>query len=356
MQNSLPLDAISAQNPWVSLPALRGQSAQRPVLTGFAPAATLHALSFPDVLDERTGRGYQRPFSPQHSLDFRRYIHLDGSATIPLTFNLRPDTQGSWRVVGDEGLVRLELSAVAGKPLAQVDCQHRLGHLADSGIELPFMTFIGLNQREELEIFSVINSKAKGLSSSLLDYHDAQLARDLGKERPELLIALQLNQAANSPWYQQLDLGGTATSGMTRLASLRTMQKAVRRFLSATGILEELEPTQVALVVLDFWWAVATVLHNEWANPRRHFLTKGIGVYALMGLLADFWKEGLPPSADLRRQRLAALFSDFAPSFDWSNQGPLKGLGGESGADQALDLLRAARAQSTRHLKLIQHG
>ena len=51
--------------------------------------------------------------------------------------------------------------------MAQVDCQHRLGHLSDLPIMLPFMCFIGLTEREEMEVFNVINSKAKGLSTSL---------------------------------------------------------------------------------------------------------------------------------------------------------------------------------------------
>jgi hypothetical protein len=31
------------------------------------------------------------------------------------------------------------------------------------------MCFLGLTEREEMEVFNVINSKAKGLSTSLLD-------------------------------------------------------------------------------------------------------------------------------------------------------------------------------------------
>ena len=66
-----------------------GRSAKRAVLLGFAPAHILHSLSFADVLNEDTGRGYQRRFNAQHSLDFRRYIQQEASSTIPLTFNLR---------------------------------------------------------------------------------------------------------------------------------------------------------------------------------------------------------------------------------------------------------------------------
>ena len=222
----------------IVIDCLHGRSAHRPVLLGFAPANLLYKLSFPDVFDEDSGHGYQRPFNERHSQDFRRYIKEPESSTIPLTFNLRPSVEGSWRVVEvEEGKIRLEVAAVAEKIMAQVDCQHRLGHLGDLPISLPFMCFIGLSEREEMEVFSVINSKAKGLSTSLLDYHAAQLAESLAQERPELFIALQLNSIEGSPWFRRLNLGGKTTSGLKRVVSLRMMQQAVDKFIKATAIL-----------------------------------------------------------------------------------------------------------------------
>jgi len=212
------------------------------------------------------------------------------------------------------------------------------------------MIFVGLTEHEELEIFNTINSKAKGLSGSLLDYHESKLLKDFAGERPELYVALHLNEATDSPWYKQLDLGGQGTSGMTRRASLRTMQKAVKRFMAASGVLQEETPQTVAALVAEYWAAVASVLAPAWAKSRSHFLTKGIGVYALMGILADLWAElrnsGLPPNST----NFASLLSDFATDFDWSTAGPLRGLGGESGAKEALGMLRNARIRARAHL------
>src|SRR5580698_8551203 len=73
-------------------------SAGREVFLGFAPANVLHSLSFADVLDENTGRGYQRRFNAAHSLDFRKYIQQEKSSTIPLTLNARERTDGAWRM------------------------------------------------------------------------------------------------------------------------------------------------------------------------------------------------------------------------------------------------------------------
>jgi DGQHR domain-containing protein len=323
------------------------------VLLGFAPASLLYKLSFADVLDEDTCRGYQRRLNSQHSLDFRRYIQQAGSSTIPLTFNLRPEHSSVWRVLeGRAGGSTLVIDSSDVKVLAQVDCQHRIGNLADIDVELPFMCFIGLSEREEMEVFSVINSKARGLSSSLLDFHDAQLTADLGTDRPELYIALFLRHEPSSPWFRQLDLGGS-TSGMTRRASLRTIQKAVKQFLARTKIMTYGNIDGAAHVVLDFWAALVTVLPEQWANPRKHLLTKGVGVYALMEIAADLHNE-LREGRQCDRKYLIAALSDFALEFDWTTNGPLKGLGGEGGVKAAVEMIRGARRAS--RLKVVRNG
>ncbi|MDN4631970.1 DGQHR domain-containing protein [Sphingomonas sp. PsM26] len=333
---------------------IHGVSASRSVLMGFARASDLHRLSYADVLDENTSRGYQRRFNSQHSLDFRRYIQRPDSTTIPLTFNLRPETAASWTVLQDEsGRAIVEFDAEASHVMTQVDCQHRLGHLDDLDVTLPFMAFVGLDEHEEMEIFSVINGKAKGLSPSLLDFHDGRLSADLAGDRPELFIALHLNNDAGSPWHRQLDLGGVSTSGMSRKASLRTIQKAVKRFLARSRILRTETVETAARVVLDFWSAVATVLPHAWLKPRKHLVTKGIGVYALMDVAADLWlerREGSPVDQRFFTQKLA----DFAAEIDWSSDGDFVGLGGEAGAKAAAAHIRAARRRL--NIKAVANG
>jgi DGQHR domain-containing protein len=185
---------IPTKSQAIKILGISGLCGGREVFLGFAPARTLHRISFADVLDEATGRGYQRRFSKEHSQEFRRYIQLPGSATIPLTFNLRPTAEPRWAVTKLRGgTTRLSVSSDNTPVLSQVDCQHRLGHLADLEISLPFMTFIGLSVEDEMRIFNTINGKAKGLSSSLLDFHEAKLSKDLAYTKPELYIALHLN-------------------------------------------------------------------------------------------------------------------------------------------------------------------
>jgi DGQHR domain-containing protein len=329
----------------VELSCTSGRSGDRSVLLGFAPASVLHSISFPDVLDEQTGEGYQRRFNSGHSLDFRRYIRQAGSTTIPLTFNLRETDCDAWTLFENEGGAScLIIDPAFGPVMAQVDCQHRLGHLADLDIELPFMCFVGLTVEEEMAVFSVINRKAKGLSRSLLDFHDARLCEDLANDRPELFIALCLSNDPASPWCGQLDVGGNKVSGMTRKASLRTLQKAVRRFLNRSAILKERTVEETARVVMDFWIAVSIAMRDDWCRPRGSLLAKGVGVYALMVIAADMWRES---GCALTRDQMIAHLSDLAVEVDWSSDGPFKGLGGEGGVNAAVGLLRGIRVRQT---------
>jgi DGQHR domain-containing protein len=333
----------------IELTCLRGLSGDRAVLIGSAPAKALATASFADILDESTGRGYQRRLNAQHSLDFRRYIQRTGSTTIPLTFNLRHADGNQWRLddIGS-GLARLTIGAGA-KALAQVDCQHRLGHLADLCVPLPFMIFLHLTEREEVEVFGVINGKAKGLSTSLLDFHQVTLCEDLARDRPEIYLALLLRNEPSSPWHRQLDLGGTSVSGMARRASLRTMQKALKRLVAPALKRADGDIDGASALALDFWKAVTTVLPAQWAAPRRHMLTKGVGVYALTQIAADLVSE-MPKGVSSARQHFESSLFDFAPLFDWSTTGPLSGLGGESGVASAVALLRSARQRPTLRL------
>lgn len=105
------------------------------------------------------------------------------------------------------------------------------------------------------------------------------------------------------------------------------------------------------IVIKSFWQAVVGLLQPQWANARKHFLTKGIGVYALMDLAADLCSEASRRGIGCDEQYFTSVLSDFIRDFDWSRTGPLKGLGGEIGAEQAHALLLRHRAQLGRYAR-----
>ena len=340
-------------NKTIKINVLQGKSGSHLCLIGFCDADTLYELSFVDVLDEDTKLGYQRPLNRAHSLDFKKYITLPGSSTPPLTFNLRPELSHNWSLTKSEAEVVLEVNE-GEKVLSQVDCQHRIGFMAGQSVMLPFMTYVGLTIEEEMSVFNTINSKSKGLSGSLIDFHDTRLVSNIESTKPELVIALRLNDDERSPWFKQLDLGGQNTSGMQRRASLRTMQRAVKKFLSKSKILESMSLSETYTVILSAWSALSELLDIHWSNPRRNMLNKGIGVYSIMLLFAEMYRERDFLEATEWSKHFFIELADFVNDFDWSNSGPLKGLGGEAGVNEALEIIKEHRRKSK--LKLVQNG
>jgi len=330
---------------YLSLQVMRLRCGQLPVVVGAAAASQLCAVSFADVLDEARDRGYQRPIDPQHSREFRAYIEGPTATTIPLTFNLRGRMGEAWNLVpcGESNLETLTIRVPTdGVPavLAQVDCQHRLGMMRDSDVPFTFQCFLGLSPRDEMAIFSVINGKAKGLSSSLLDYHTTKLVADLEVIQLDLYIAKTLHDDPASVWHGKVKLGGAATQGNHRKISLRGLQTATKLLLQRCplGSALGLSSTEKYQIVREYWNAVAKAWPNAWEHPRAHLITKGVGVTALSLLAGDIVTVMLS-----RRQALnESTFGDYLATFadlDWTSEGSFKGFGGRHGANEVHQLL-----------------
>jgi DGQHR domain-containing protein len=336
----------------VEITGQTGRCGDQTVFLGFAQANLLCRASYADILDERTGQGYQRRIARDHSLNFKRYLQQPGATSIPLTFNLRTCYAERWQLVPDNGTngeTTLRLDMTSGPVLTQVDGQHRLGFLQDCPIPFAFMAFIGLSEQQEMDVFRTINGKAKGLSSSLLDFTEAKsLGSDLAQINPALFIALGLNRDPTSPWYGRLDLGGEKTIGTKRVASLRTMHQGVTRLLKEARLASNVPATEVLSHTIAYWQALAIVLPTQWEQPRHHMIVKGIGVYALMSLAGLLIKEA--EERPINVDYFVGKLSDFIDQVDWSNHGPLEGFGGAKGADMALKMIQHVRGNVFKRL------
>lgn len=299
------------------------------VFLGFANAALLHELSFADVLNEDTGLGYQRPYNRQHSHSFKKYITSVGSSTIPLTFNLRQEQESFWKIENSGSTTAKLIVSDKVKVLAQVDCQHRLGELDGIQVPLAFMTYIGLSLRDEMAMFTIINSKAKGLSSSLTDFHESNLLADLAGEAPHLYIARRLNEDVKSPWYKSIRYGGETTSGLKRRTSFRMMQIAISRFLKNN----DRPVNESYFLIRDYWTAIKATFPQEWKDHRHHLLTKGIGLYSLMMLLTDIIKSETAGCDE--PEAFSRALAPLAGNIDWKSTGTFSNAGGQKGAFEA---------------------
>lgn len=315
-----------------------GKAGDSEIFLGVAPASSLYQVSFADILHEDSGEGYQRPYNKAHSLDFRSYILRPNSSTPPLIFNLRDEFRGQWQFdLTLSPLVKITLP-VNSKCMVQVDCQHRLGELSDSDIPLAFMAYIGLTLRQEMAIFNVINSKAKGLSSSLTDYHESKLLDDLAAEAPHLYIGRRLNEDPASPWFRMVRYGGEETSGLKRRASFRMVQKTVATFLSQTKKFDLGGLDQCYQLIRSYWEAVKESFPDAWEDHRHHLITKGVGLYALMQLLGEIVRKY--PQENLDTSFFMKVLMPAVGKFDWTSHGRFAYVGGRKGVQEVYAALR----------------
>lgn len=337
-QNEVFLFTMKKTTSFEKIPGIVGKCGGLEVFMGFAPARMLRSVSFADVLNEESGDGYQRPPNKGHSLDFKKYITRPQSSTIPLTFNLRNEFKRNWqlrRSKDGRAVLYIERSA---RCLAQVDCQHRLGELYDVDVSLAFMSFIGLDLRAEMAQFVIINSKSKGLSSSLTDYHESNLLSDLASEAPHLFIARRLNEDPYSPWFKLIRYGGETTSGLKRKTSFRMMQKATLRFLSQTKRISIGDMDAKYSIVCAFWRAVKELFPAEWEDHRHHLITKGVGLHSLMRLLGDIVLRDGP--LDFSVEYFQKHIRGLTEKIDWSAKGPFANAGGQKGVQEVHAVLR----------------
>jgi DGQHR domain-containing protein len=331
---------MQKKNSFYAINGYIGMCGAKEAFLGFAPAKILYKLSFADILNEETGEGYQRPRNKSHSLDFKKYIKSNGSSTIPLTFNLRKELYHAWKIHrGKNGSAILYIDKNK-KCLSQVDCQHRLGELYSEDVSLAFMSFIGLDLRAEMAQFVIINSKAKGLSSSLTDYHESNLLIDVASEAPHLFLAKKLNEDPDSPWFKLIRYGGETTSGLKRRTSFRMMQKAIYRFLLQTKGINLGKIDDIYAIVRDYWKAAQMVFPHEWADHRHHLVTKGVGLHSLTRLLADIImkEKSQNYSVDFFKGRIGPL----KDKIDWSSKGMFAHAGGQKGVQEVHLALRRA--------------
>ncbi len=73
-----------------------------------------------------------------------------------------------------------------------------------------------------------------------------------------------------------------------------------------------------------------------------------------MGIAADIYIESKLENVSHDRNYFSGVLSDYICDFDWSSNGPLKGLGGEAGVKEALRMLRKLKAKSK--LKVIKNA
>ncbi len=310
------------------LPVTKASAGSYSVFQGSASLSTLAAVSSADQFIMETEEGVQRPVDKGHAMGFRKYIlkvQEGGKATAPpLIFSLRAPVRL------EDGQLVIPRQQTA---LAQLDAQHRMAFTGDLDIPLPFVIYHSLTREEEIEIFTTINDKHKGLTKSLVDSHTLTLGKKSAQQdNPHLAIAGELNKDPNSPWYQAVNTGGISqtTPGTKRKVNLRTFQQAVHTLISGPRCQNSEYDTKYQ-AVKNFWQAVANTFADAWQNHRKNLLTKGVGIAAVASVGRSVIEECLAKN-DISVAAMATYLKKLE-GLEWGNKtSPLAYVGGRKGA------------------------
>lgn len=302
------------------------------------------------AVDVRDGNpsGYQRQRDPDRCRKVAEFVKATSPRLLPVNIILNLRGAGVFTPLYESGDFG-ELSIPRREATAWVvDGQHRLGGFdllpLDLQMELPVIIFKDLDRRLEMFHFKVINEEQKKVNLSLA----IELMADLGAASWKVNahdIVKRLNEDADSPWYQQVNM--TGAKGMGRPINQVTFVTALKPLVDSplSSFAEKPLDDQVGYLK-DFWRAVAETWPAPWSTPRGYLLRKAIGVYALCRVAGRIYLL-CEQKGDFSAKHVKALVSRLE-AFNWdSKDGHFAGYGGTLGTNLATGtLLKALPAVS----------
>ena len=171
---------------------------------------------------------------------------------------------------------------------------------------------------EQIENMPTIGDLEQQILSQLDAGADFRQVADLILKDP--VLTARVLGLANSPLY-----GVRGKISSIPLACTILGAKTLHSYILSVAFFGSVKsPYSREIICHSF--GVAMLMHEEWNEPRKHFLTKGIGVYALSTIAADLSIEANFDAAVVcDEDYFVAKLADFLGDLDWSTSGPLRG-------------------------------
>jgi DGQHR domain-containing protein len=301
---------------------------------------TLDDIAFVSRREDDKAEGYQRNLSRQRAADIARYLDKEGGC-IPnsILLNLEPGAKYDRKT---------NLLTIPNKPKSAwvIDGQHRMFGLQQSNrtYDIVVTAFLGLEIAVQAKQFKIINSKQKGVPTSLL-YDLLDLTKDgtFVQQRGHELAAL-LNNEPESPFYGQIDMtgGGDGLITQTRVVT------ALESLISDRGALFQYTEEEQYGILRNYFAAVKSLLPSDWGN-KKSILTKAIGFSALLIILPQVLTLTVQRHHDFRTESAKDALTPIA-SYNFSAEAH-KGWAGHPGenrlAGALADRLKSAQTSGT---------
>ena len=326
------------------------------VFRGSALASQLLKASWIDFHDPDLNEfGYQRPFDEKRSQKAAGYASQVDRAFWPESiFAIRtndevynPFEEVHWSFIpADEddaryGVLEVNYNAdgvtqiYAGtypwrRAFSQVDCQHRLGKMADSDKLVTFCLFTDLPRREESLIFRTINANQRKISTSLVD---SIIMLTDPNAAPQWRWAWNLDSDVGSPYHRRVDTGGRGRPSKSFFITLAGLRQSIEILIPATSRRDDANSGDVYLFIRNFWTALNELWPTEFVDKEKWRLQRNSSQRAL----ARFGKlifQKLEPVQDYSITSIQSCFNNDPSRIDWSLDGPFQFATGKGGDRQ----------------------
>lgn len=216
---------------------------------------------------------------------------------------------------------------ICRKKATLMDGQHRLGGIkeyieqTDSTLSVPFLAFHYLDEDEEIKLFDVINTKAKGIGTSLSRY--------LNRNNDDLSwVATNLILKPESPFFSKGTLIGKRTKD--KHITLQNLYQIVK-LLTNKSDLAKLPKEKMLNITMFYFNLIKELLPNEWDDYKNYRLTHitCLNALAIVGneiITENYLVKSQQPNSIKIANKLLSL-----GEIDWAANGELKFVKGVAG-------------------------
>lgn len=290
-------------------------------------------FSYSKLFNDLSGKGYQRPINKKRCKDFADYLTQgEDSLYTPILLN----AAGNWEFQAYERHRPSYGRLVCRKKATLMDGQHRLGGIkeyieeTDSTLSVPFLAFHCLDEDEEIKLFDVINTKAKGIGTSLSRY--------LNRDNDNFSwVATNLILKPESPFFSKGTLIGKRTK--EKHITLQNLYQIVN-LLTKNSDFSKLPKEKILNIMMFYFNLIKELLPDEWEDYKNYRLTHitCLNALAIVGneLINDNYlsKSQQPDSVKIANKLMNLR------EIDWSASGDLKFVKGVAGTKMLVDDIR----------------
>lgn len=281
-------------------------------------------FSYSKLFNDPSGKGYQRPINKKRCTDFADYLSQgEDSLYTPILLN----AAGNWEFQAYDRQRPNYGRLICRKKATLMDGQHRLGGIkeyieqTDSTLSVPFLAFHYLDEDDEIKLFDVINTKAKGIGTSLSRY--------LNRNNDDLSwVATNLILKPESPFFSKGTLIGKRTK--EKHITLQNLYQIVN-LLTKKSDLAKLPKEKILNISMFYFNLIKELLPDEWDDYKNYRLTHitCLNALAIVGnelINENYLEKSQQPDSVKIASKLLNL-----DEIDWSASGDLKFVKGIAG-------------------------